>query len=155
MDEIVVDARPSASTDLASYPVVITLPVQWGDQDAFQHVNNVVYFRWYESARIAYSSKIGLMDLLREHQIGPILAATANDYRRQITFPDTVDVGVRVVRIGRASLGMEHAIFSRTQQQIAATGTSTLVVFDYNQEKPHPVPDSIRQAIEDLEGRSL
>jgi acyl-CoA thioester hydrolase len=50
---------------------------------------------------------------------------------------------------------MEHAIFSRTQQQIAATGTSTLVVFDYNQEKPHPVPDSIRQAIEDLEGRSL
>src|SRR3954464_3197376 len=91
---------------LAEYPVTISLPVQWGDQDAFGHVNNAIYFRWYESARIAYSQRIGLIDLFESERIGPILASISCDYRRAITFPDTVDVGSRVTRIGRTSLGM-------------------------------------------------
>ena len=52
------------SDNRADYPVVISLPVQWGDQDLFGHVNNVVYFRWYESARIAYLDRIGVSDLM-------------------------------------------------------------------------------------------
>jgi acyl-CoA thioester hydrolase len=79
----------------------------------------------------------------------------ANDYRRQLTFPDAVHVGVRVTRIGRASIAMEHVIVSAGRGAVAAEGTSTLVVFDYNANRPHPVPDAIRRAIEELEGRSL
>src|SRR3954447_21061393 len=97
----------------AGFPVVITLPVQWGDQDAFGHVNNTVYFRWYESGRIAYSQRIGLIELFESARIGPILASISCDYRRAITFPDTVAVGSRVTRIGRTSLGMEHTLLSR------------------------------------------
>jgi len=52
--------NPSEPADLADHPVVITWPVQWGDQDAFGHVNNVVYFRWMESARIAYFRQAGV-----------------------------------------------------------------------------------------------
>ncbi len=140
---------------LEGYPVVVVQPVQWGEQDPFGHVNHVVYFRWYESSRITYAQKVGLMDLHKNERIGPILASISNDYRRQLTFPDTVYIGVRVTRIGRASLSMEHKIFSLNQKILAAEGSSTLVVFDYKANKPHPVPASIRRAIEELEGRSF
>lgn len=140
---------------LEGFPVVVVQPVQWGEQDAFGHVNHVVYFRWYESARIAYARKVGLMELHQNERIGPILASVSNEYRRQLTYPDTVHIGVRVSRIGRASFSMEHKIFSRSQLALAAEGTSTLVVFDYKSNKPHAVPDVVRQAIENLEGRSF
>jgi acyl-CoA thioester hydrolase len=137
------------------HPVVISLPVQWGDQDMFGHVNNVVFFRWYESARIAYLNRIGLSNLMERERIGPILAAIGCNYRRQLTFPDTVDVGSRVTRIGRSSLTMTHALWSQRQQALVADGESTIVVFDYQTQRPVAVPDAIREAIEKLEGKKL
>ncbi len=147
--------EPGIASLLAKYPVAIALPVFWGDQDAFGHVNNNAYFRWFESARIAYSERIGLLDLFRAERIGPILASIACDYRRQLTFPDTVHVGVRVTRMGRTSLGLDHVIVSQSQLAVAAEGTSTIVVFDYRANKPHPIPSPLREAIEGLEGRTF
>jgi acyl-CoA thioester hydrolase len=149
----IMDAEIAAM--LSDFPVVITLPVQWGDQDAFQHVNNTVYFRWYESSRIAYSARIGLGEMMRQHRIGPILASATCDFRRSITFPDTVHVGARITRIGRTSLTMEHTLVSAASRSVAALGRSTLVVFDYNTGNPFPVPEPIRAAIKELEGTSL
>jgi acyl-CoA thioester hydrolase len=140
---------------LAGFPVVVTVPVQWGDQDAFGHVNNTVYFRWMESARIAYGDRIGLLDLLAARQIGPILASTSCDYRRPVNFPDTIHVGIRITRIGRTSLAHEHRIVSQEQQAVVAEGTSTTVVFDYGANRSHPVPEPVRRAIETLEGRTF
>jgi acyl-CoA thioester hydrolase len=140
---------------LAGFPVVILQPVQWGEQDAFGHVNHVTYFRWYETARIAYFLKIGLMDMHEQERIGPILASVASDYRRQLTYPDTVHIGARITRIGRSSMHMEHMIFSKNDQALAAEGTSTVVVLDYQTNKSHPVPARIRHAIENLEGRKF
>ena len=140
---------------LAEFPVVIVQPVQWGEQDPLGHVNHVTYFRWYETARIAYFRKIGLMDMHKHERIGPILASVTNDYRRQITYPDTVHVGVRITRIGRSSLGMEHKIVSQDDLHVSAEGSSTMVVFDYQTGKAHPVPARIRHAIEELEGKTF
>lgn len=149
------DAAAEVSALLADYRVTIEAPLHWGDQDALGHVNHVRYFRWYETARIVYAEKVGLMELHRERNIGPILATVANDYRRQLTFPDTVHVGVRVTRIGVSSIGLEHRIVSRAQKALAAEGTSTLVVFDYNLQRPTRVPDSLRRSIGALEGREF
>ncbi len=146
---------PELAGLLAGFPVVYSLPVQWGDQDAYQHVNNAVYFRWFESARIAYTMRLGLSELMRAHKVGPILAAIACDYRRQVTFPDTVHVGSRVTKIGRTSFAMEHALVSASGRAVAAEGRSTLVVFDYKANAPVPVPDDVRRAIAALEGRDL
>lgn len=145
----------STAALLADCPVTIEVPLLWGDQDAFGHVNHVRYFRWYETARILYAEKVGLMRLHREERIGPILASVTNNYRRQLTFPDTVRVGVRIKRIGSSSIGLEHRIVSTTQNALAADGTSTLVVFDYNHQRPTRVPEQLRRAIEELEGREL
>jgi acyl-CoA thioester hydrolase len=149
------DAETKARSLLTEFPVVIVQPVQWGEQDPLGHVNHVTYFRWYESARIAYFLKIGLMDMHKNERIGPIIASVSNDYRRQITYPDTVQIGVRVTSIGRSSLGMEHKIVSQTDHHVSAEGTSTLVVFDYQANKAHAVPARIRHAIEALEGRAF
>lgn len=151
---MILDGANEVDELLAGYPVVIELPVQWGDQDAFGHVNNVIYFRWFESARIAYFGRIGLMKPEDVAQVGPILASSSCDYRRSIVFPDSVRIGIRASRIGRTSIAFEHRIVSVEQRALAAEGTSTTVVYDYAAKHPSPVPDALRRAIEDLEGWS-
>jgi acyl-CoA thioester hydrolase len=146
---------PELAGLLSAYPVTITLPVQWGDQDALQHVNNTVFFRWFESVRIAYWGRTGMDTRMRETRVGPIMAAVACDFRRQVTYPDTVLVGARVARIGRTSVAMEYAAVSASARAVAAEGRSTVVVFDYNAGTPVPVPDEIRLAMEAIEGRAL
>jgi acyl-CoA thioester hydrolase len=135
------------------FPVWIVLPIQWGDQDAFGHVNNTVYLRWFESARIAYGSKIDLAESGDGKKIGPILAAIACNYRRQLKYPDTVHIGARIIRIGRSSLTMEHRIVSERLGAIAAEGDSTLVAFDYAAQKSTALPQTVRARIEQIEGR--
>jgi acyl-CoA thioester hydrolase len=140
---------------LAEFPVVLTVVVQWGDQDSMQHVNNVVYFRWCESARIAYFGQIGLADRRTAEHVGPILASIKCDFRRQLNFPDTIRIGARITRIGRSSLSMQHQVESSAQRAIVAEAESTMVVFDYDAGRPHAVPDEMRRAIEQLEGRKF
>jgi acyl-CoA thioester hydrolase len=144
-----------SSMSLSDFPVSIALPVQWGEQDMFGHVNNAVYFRWFESARIAYLERIGLSDLMMENKIGPILAAIGCNYRRQLTYPDTVEIGAMVIKLGRTSVTMAHGLFSRRQQALVADGQSTIVCFDYAVQQPTPIPPQIRLAIERLEGQPL
>lgn len=135
------------------FPVWITLPIQWGDQDAFGHVNNTVYLRWFESSRIAYGDLAGLEQKAGDQDIGPILARLCCNYRRQLNFPDTVHIGARVTRIGNSSLEMEHRVISESLGAIAAEGDSTLVAFDYGAQRPVPVPAVVRASISKLEGK--
>ena len=134
------------------YPVVIALPLLWGDEDAFGHVNNTVYLRWCETARVDYLNRIRLWPATPPSGIGPILAHLACDYERPLNYPDTVEVGARITQIGNTSLHMEHCIFSRHHHAVAARIRSILVTFDYAANRPVPVPDSIRDAIGQLEG---
>jgi acyl-CoA thioester hydrolase len=140
---------------LADFPIVTLLPVQWGDQDAFGHVNNTVYFRWCESARIEYLDELGLRALLRAEGIGPILAAIHCNYRRPVTYPDRVQIGARITRLGRSSLSMEHLIYSESQRQVVADAGSTVVVYNYNLQVSHAIPEDIRKFIERREDKSL
>ncbi|MFN0019510.1 MAG: acyl-CoA thioesterase [Pirellulaceae bacterium] len=136
---------------LKDYPIVLTLPILWGDQDAFGHVNNVVYFRWCESARVAYLNDTGLQDLLTKDNLDPILASVKCDYLKQLNFPDTVQIGARITRIGNKSVAMEHAIYSESLQAIAAKADSVVVVFDYAKQKSCAIPMEVRDLIEKIE----
>jgi acyl-CoA thioester hydrolase len=146
---------PNPPAELVDYPLVIALPILWGDQDSFGHVNNTLPIRWFESARIAYIEQGGFQSLLDAEGLGPILAAISCNYRRQLHYPDTVHIGARVSRLGRTSMVMEHAIYSERLCQVAADGTSTVVLFDYAANKPRRIPDAFRAAVEKLEGKSL
>ena len=144
-----IDPRPDA---LSGYPVIVTLPVQWGDMDAFGHVNNTVPIRWFESSRIAYLERANLAHLMQATELGPILAAVNCNFRRQILYPDTVQIGARVSRMGRSSIIIQHAVYSEKQQCLAADGESTVVIFDYNAQRPVRVPQDVRDCLESIEG---
>lgn len=145
----------SVPQELADHPVVLRLPVQWGDQDAFGHVNNVVHFRWMESARIHYFDRAGLGHMMSNQGQGPILASIKCDYRRQLTYPDAVLISASITSIGRTSLKMAHRIYSTTQKAVAGEGESVIVMFDYTTQKPVPVSDEIRAIIDALEKRRI
>src|SRR5215218_6470782 len=140
---------------IADYPARTRLPVQWGDQDAFGHVNNTVYFRWFESARIKYLEQIELSERSSGDQLGPILAAVSCNYRRQVKYPDSVLIGARTLSIGRSSIRMSYVVWSEAQQAIVADGDSTIVAFDYRLNKSQAVTDEIRAKIERIEGGRL
>lgn len=136
---------------LKDYPIILTLPILWGNQDAFGHVNNVVYFRWCESARVAYLNDTGLQHLMSQANLGPILASIKCDYLRQLNFPDTVQIGARITRIGTKSVSMEHAIYSETLQAVAAKADSVVVLFDYAKQTSCTIPLNVRELIEGIE----
>jgi acyl-CoA thioester hydrolase len=144
---------PHESLEL--FPVVISFPVHWGDQDPLSHVNNIVYLRWAESARIEYLSRTGIWDGLAIATTGPILAAISCDFRLPVTYPDTVYAGARITAIGNSSFKMEHRIVSGKRGVVAADLDSTLVWFDYRTAKSAALPPEVRKAIEDLEGKPL
>ena len=145
------DSHPEAP--LVNFPVVITWPVQWGDQDAFSHVNNTVYFRWFESGRIAYFERLGLSHTLSDTGLGPILASINCNFRRPIGYPDTVHIGTRVTKVGNSSLTIALTVFSERLLTIAAEGDSVMVLFNYRAQKSIRVPDDLRSKIATLEGR--
>ena len=137
---------------LTGFPHVISLPLQWGDHDAFGHVNNTVYIRWAESARVEYMVQAGMWPPLPPSGVGPILASIKCDYRLPLTHPDTVHIGTKVSRIGNSSLSMDHVIVSHNANAVAAEIESTIVMLDYSIQKPVRVPDEIRRAIATIEG---
>ena len=145
----------STSNPLHDFPVVVTIPLQWGDQDAFGHVNNTVPIRWFETARVAYLEQSDMNNMMQTGGLGPILASVTCNYRRQLHYPDRVSIGARIAKIGRSSMIMEHVVYSEKLAAVAADGTSTVVIFDYEVNRPTRIPDKIRQAFESLEGRTI
>ncbi len=137
-----------------TFPVVVEIPVRWADMDPFQHVNNTVYFRYFEIARIGYFERLDLIEFMQGERLGPILAAIDCRFRFPITYPDTVSVGTRVVQMGEDRFVMEHRLVSQTHQVIAAEGTGTIVTFNYVSKSKAPIPADARQLILDLESAS-
>jgi len=138
---------------LSNYPIITTIPVLWGDEDAFAHVNNLAYLRWCESARVEYMRRVAFWTEIPPTGTGPIMASVKCDYKAPLTYPDTVDVGTRVTAIGNSSIRIDQVVVSRRLQAVAAAVDSTVVMLDYSAGRPVRVPDAIRAAIGALEGR--
>jgi len=132
---------------LKDYPVVIELPVTWGEMDAFNHVNNTVYFRYFESARIAYFEQLGLMDYMREHNKGPILGSTQCRFKVPLTYPDKVFVGVRVRQLQRDRFVHQYVVVSEQLHRVAAEGEGQIVYYDYSAARKTDLSEAIYRKI--------
>lgn len=137
--------------DLALFPVVIELDVAWGEMDAYDHVNNVVYFRYFENARILYLDRIGWMASKLEAGLGPILASTSARYRKPVSYPDRVLVGARVSDAQPDRVTFEYGLVSTKLNAVACEGQAVVVSYDYKAGTKVPIPEAVRKAIEDLE----
>lgn len=115
-----------APNALAHYPVIYNQPIHWGEMDAFSHLNNVVYYRYAESARIAYLQALGMFD----GSMVTVLAQSSCQYLRPVIYPDTLLLGVRCQRLGTTSMTMEYSYYSCAQQAIVATAEAVVVRLD-------------------------
>jgi acyl-CoA thioester hydrolase len=136
---------------VAGYPVVVRQSVVWGEMDSYRHVNNVVYFRYFENARLEYFRRMGWPEFERETGIGPILASTHARFRRALTYPDTIAITARLGTLGNDRFTLEHQIFSERLGEVATRGEATIVVFHYERGEKVKIPGELRQRIADLE----
>jgi len=137
------------------YPLAIEMDVRWGDMDAFNHVNNVAYLRYFESGRIAYFEALEVADFFGIDGVGPILAETSCRYRFPVTYPDRISVGVRCRDLGEDRFTQQYIVVSHQHARVAATGDGVVVTFDYRAGRKSPVPQRVRERIEELEGAAL
>jgi acyl-CoA thioester hydrolase len=136
---------------LKDCPSIIEIPVAWGEMDAFGHVNNIVYFRYFESGRLDYFQKMGYLNHLKETGFGPILASTQCRFRAPLDYPDTVSVGTHVSEINEDRFVMQYRVVSHKLGKVAAEGEGLIVSYDYNNNEKTPLTDVVRGHIETLE----
>ncbi|MCB0553075.1 MAG: acyl-CoA thioesterase [Phaeodactylibacter sp.] len=139
---------------LHGFPVRVNIDVQWGEMDLAGHVNNVIYLKWFEHARVAYLDRLGypiVADPAREGLPGVILAKQDCKYLLPVDYPDTITLGIRVTELLEDRFNMHCAMFSQRHQRLAAIANAMMVTFDYRSRSKAPLPDSLRQGILQLE----
>lgn len=128
---------------LEKFAFVFEQRVAWGELDAFNHLNNVVYYRYSESARIGYLEAMGLFS----DDIQVVLAQSSCQYLRPVTFPDTLYIGVRTTKIGNTSMVTAYEYYSVSQQALVATGEAVLVRLDAQTQQKRAWSEQERQRI--------
>lgn len=135
---------------LAEYPVVTEIPVAWGEMDALNHVNNAVYFRYFETARLDFFKHVELMEEMAVTKVGPVLGDTYCKYRLPVTYPDTLLVGSKVTDVQEDRFTMEYTIVSKKQGKVTTTGTATIVMFDFASNQKALLSIRLHNAIQEM-----
>src|SRR4051812_6463367 len=108
----------------------ITLRIDWSELDTFGHVNNVMFMKYVQAARLNYTEHIGLMELHRTQNIGFMVAETNCRFKKALHFPGNVTIATRQISLKNTSFSLEHTITNDTNE-VVAVATDVLVVFDF------------------------
>ena len=133
----------------ADYPHVLVVPTRWMDNDTYGHVNNVTYYSYFDTVVNEHLVREGGLDIHNAPAIG-LVVETSCSFHRPLSFPDTVDAGLRVTKIGNSSVAYEIALFRRDEEEPAATGRFVHVWVDRATQRPVSVPARIRAALAGL-----
>ena len=134
---------------LEGFPLVTHFTIPFSDIDMLQHVNNVAYIRWCETARTEYFARVMRSDITRER--GMIQANINFTYERQLKYREAIAIGVRVSRLGTKSMDFGYEMWSETHGHRAAHGMTTVVAFDFTTHSTIVIPDEWRKAIDAFE----
>jgi acyl-CoA thioester hydrolase len=127
----------------------LTIQTRWKDNDVYGHVNNVEYYSYFDTAINELLVRAGGLDISHGDVIG-VCAESHCNYHAALTFPETVEVAVRVGKLGNSSVRYELVITSEGSDEPAATGWFVHVFVDRETRRPAGVPDAIRAALEPL-----
>jgi len=141
--------EPLASTARGDYPAYLAIPTRWMDNDTYGHVNNVTYYSYFDTVVNEHLVRAGGLDIRSGDAIG-IVVETACRFHKPLSFPDIIDAGLRVARIGHSSVTYEIALFRAGDEDAAATGRFVHVWVDRGHRRPVAVPPRIRDALERL-----
>ena len=143
-----ISAKPQPAPRSA-YKAFRTIGTRWMDNDAYGHVNNVVYYSWFDTAVNAHLIGRGALDIHGGSVIGLVVETQCN-YFGPIEFPQQVEAGVRVAAIGRSSVRYEVGIFIKGEALTAAKGHFVHVYVDRESRRPAALPDRLRAVLEEL-----
>lgn len=132
---------------LQEYPVVYEQKVAWGDMDAFGHVNNVVYYRYIESARICYFDKLSILN----EDIYAVVASSECKYLKPIFYPDLLKIGVRIDELRNSAFRMHYSLWSTQLNCVVALGEAVIVCVDKKTMNKIQIPIHIKEHIQSLE----
>ncbi|MGH8757897.1 MAG: acyl-CoA thioesterase [Burkholderiales bacterium] len=133
----------------ASFPHFTRITTRWGDNDSYGHVNNVVYYSFFDTAVNQHLIEQGVLDIQASEVIG-LVVETKCQYFKSIGFPDAVTVGMAVRHMGRSSVKYQIALFANDQQEASALGTFVHVYVDRKTNRPVAIPDDVRAVLEQL-----
>ena len=123
-----------------------TITMRWGDMDAVGHLNNTYYFRYLEQVRINWLDRMGLS--INPESTGPVIAHTGCTFKRELTYPATVEVTIEVEKLGRSSLKLRHHFYRQGDSEtVYAIGEATLVWVNYQTGQSIPLPEVIRTQV--------
>ena len=126
-----------------------SIQTRWMDNDAYGHVNNVVYYSWFDTAVNALLVEWGLLDIQNGSIIG-LVVETGCRYNRSVAFPESVEAGVRIARLGTSSVRWEVGLFTTGHEAPAAEGYFVHVYVDRQTRRPVALPDDWRRRLAPL-----
>ncbi|NNH38155.1 acyl-CoA thioesterase [Acinetobacter terrae] len=132
---------------LSDYPVIYEQSVAWGDMDAFGHVNNVMYYRYIESARIRYMDELNIF----QQDVYTVVASNQCKYIRPVFYPDQLKIGVRVEEMRNSALRMSYLLWSETQQTVVALSEAVIVCVNKENMNKTEIPAVIREKVTEIE----
>jgi acyl-CoA thioester hydrolase len=136
---------------LSDCPVTAELIMRWGDMDAYGHLNNAVYFRYFEELRIRYMREAGFATRKDGNKNGLVVAKTSCKYRIPLVYPDTIYAGAKVTRVDDGKLVMIYKLVSKSHDKLAAQGEALLVGFDLETMEKSYLDEKVVKNIEALE----
>ncbi|MEQ8699525.1 MAG: thioesterase family protein [Bauldia litoralis] len=131
------------------YPHFRDVPTRWMANDAYGHVNNVVYYSFFDTVVNGYLIEAGALDIAASPAIGLVIE-TRCTYYQELTYPETVEAGLRVEKLGNSSVTYRIGLFKRGSDEPAATGHFVHVYVDRETRRPVRVPDDTRAALAPL-----
>jgi acyl-CoA thioester hydrolase len=137
-----------------NFPCTLKLRIDWSEQDLFGHVNNVMFMKYIQAARINYWEAVGIYQDFPTTGIGPMLVAISCQYKKPLHFPGSIVVHTRMKFIKTTSFSLHHQV-RNMNNELCAEAEDVMVVFDFNKNEKVQFPDDIRKKVEDLEGREI
>jgi len=137
-------SEPSA---LEQFPYHHAITTRWRDNDVYGHVNNVVYYSWFDTAVNGYLLEKGVLDFINGGTVGLVVETQCN-YFAPVAFPDSIKAGVTVTRIGNSSVRYEVGIFRNEETTASAQGHFIHVYVDAVTRRPVTLPDDLRAVLE-------
>lgn len=133
----------------SGYRAFRTISTRWMDNDAYGHVNNVVYYSWFDTVVNAHLIEQGVLDIHQGETIGLVIETQCN-YFASLAFPQNVDAGLRVARLGTSSVRYEVGLFAQGEPLTAAKGHFVHVYVDSKTRRPVPLPAPLKAVLEQL-----
>ena len=143
------DSEKLQPDERSAYRVFRSIGTRWSDNDAYGHVNNVVYYSWFDTVVNAHLIEHGVLDIQHGETIGLVVETQCN-YFSGLAFPQVVEAGLRVARLGSSSVRYEIGLFAAGASSTSARGHFVHVYVDRQSRRPVPLPKALKAVLEKL-----